>query len=368
MKRITWITATFFIDVDRNIVSYISNTFKINWIILGNKQNVPLIYDELKEETKSLQNINLEYYNITSKWYSPKSYFEFLKFFKYIVRKDSEIIYIDYSLMFGAYHAAARSLPKDKTIFATHNVKTPKGARLETFARLYMKLLLNKFTNFHVFSKNQHSYLYSLVSDKNVLYAPLALKNYGNKELRSKHQNKINFLSFGHIRRYKRIDLLIDAAQLLYEETRKDFVVTIAGNCPDWDIYINRIKYPQLFDLNIGYISDIDIAPLFSNADYLILPYQDLAQSGAITVAFNYNIPVITSDIPQFLEFVSNGENGYTFKSEDVNSLKNILKQCVNMDGELYGNLIDSTKKFVIKNYSLSSICERYIEYFNQIK
>ena len=230
-----------------------------------------------------------------------------------------------------------------------------------------MHKLLHCFNNFHVFSINQGTYLNQLVHNKNILYAPLALKNYGVKKPRSRHFNTTNFLTFGHIRQYKRVDLLIEAAQLLYEETGFDFVVTIAGTCVDWTQYEKIIRYPHLFDLNIGYISDSEVSTLFSNADYLVLPYQDLAQSGAITVAFNYNVPVITSDIPQFIEFVSNGQNGFIFKSEDVNSLKNILKGCLNMDANLYDSLIDTTKQFVIDNYSLSSICDRYIEYFNKI-
>lgn len=367
MKRIVWVTSTYFTDVDRSIVPYLSKTFKIDWIILGNVKEYPSVYQELLSVSNSHQNINLEYYAIVSSWYTIRSYFDFSKFFEYIIRKDSEIIYIDSSLMFGAYHAAARILPKNKTVLATHNVKTPKGARLEIFARFYMNLLLHNFKNFQVFSKNQYDYLYSLVTDKNVLLAPLALKDYGKCDVGTRRPDIVNFLSFGHIRKYKRIDLLIDAAQLLYEETKKDFIVTIAGNCPEWDLYNERIRYPHLFNINIGYISDNEIPSLFSDAHYLVLPYQDLAQSGAITVAFNYDVPVITSDIPQFMEFVANGENGFTFKSEDVISLKNVLKQCLDMDGLLYEKLIDTTQKFVRENYSLSSICERYIEYFNKI-
>ena len=267
-----------------------------------------------------------------------------------------------------AFAAAKTVLPKDRTVFATHNVRTPKGARLEHLSRFYMQRLLHTFQNFQVFSKNQCDYMETLVQGKNVLYAPLALKEYGAKEERTISKGRVNFLSFGHIRHYKRIDLLIDAAQQLYDETGKEFLVTIAGNCPGWDEYAKRIRHLQLFDLHIGFVDDNEVAGLFANADYLVLPYQDLAQSGAITVAFNYGVPVITSDIPQFREFVEEGVNGFMFRSENVESLKNVMRHALVLEKENYDALLQSTEKYVRDNYSLRSITEKYIEYFNSFK
>lgn len=174
-------------------------------------------------------------------------------------------------------------------------------------------------------------------------------------------------MSFGHIRHYKRIDILIDAAQKLYEKTGKLFVVTIAGRCPNWAEYSKRIKYPQLFDLHVGYIDDSKVADLFANANYLVLPYQDLAQSGAITVAFNYGVPVITSDIPQFQEFVEEGVNGFLFQSESVECLKNVMLNTLVMSQDAYNKLLKSTEKYVSNNYSLKAITDRYETYFNQL-
>ena len=115
-------------------------------------------------------------------------------------------------------------------------------------------------------------------------------------------------------------------------------------------------------------MDDDEIAGLFANADYLVLPYQDLAQSGAITVAFNYSVPVITSDIPQFQEFVEEGRNGYMFKSEDVQGLKEVMKKALLQSKDTYTSLVSSTEQYVKENYSLETIVQRYINYFNSFK
>ena len=42
-----------------------------------------------------------------------------------------------------------------------------------------------------------------------------------------------------------------------------------------------------------------------------MLPYQDVAQSGPHMIAYNYNLPVIASDIEGFAERVEDGENSF---------------------------------------------------------
>lgn len=364
VEYIHWLTPASFIDVDILIVPQLAKEFKICWMILGRRK--PCVYDKL--EAMSSDRLQVSFYRIKSKWFLPTSFIEYKRLFKSMSESSSNLIYIDMAPQLFAYYAANAVLPKERTVFATHNVNTPRGARLEKMARYYMGKLLHNFQNFQVFSRNQLACLESKVQGKNVLYAPLALKEYGPKGSRTQHQGVVNFLSFGHIRHYKRIDLLIDAAQSLYEETGKKFKVTIAGNCPSWGEYARKIRFPELFDLQIGYVSDDYVAELFSNADYLVLPYQDLAQSGAITVAFNYGVPVITSDIPQFREFVEEGTNGFMFKSENVESLKNVMCHALVLEKENYDALLQSTEKYVRDNYSLRSITEKYIEYFNSFK
>ena len=362
MRVISWVTPTWFIDVDILIVPKLSEHFLINWTIIG--QDCPAIFSRLKENENA--HLSVKFLKTRCRWYLPTSFFEHLSLFKRIVAEQADIIYLDLAPQLYAYYASIRVLPRQKTVFATHNVKTPKGAKMEKLARYYMQQVLHHFDNFQVFSKNQRDYLLQQVNHKNVLYAPLALKEYGPKHERTQYKDCVNFLSFGHIRRYKRIDLLIEASQQLYEESGVKFVVTIAGNCPEWSFYARKIRHKELFNLHIGYIDDGEVADLFSNADYLVLPYQDLAQSGAITVAFNYDVPVITSDIPQFEEFVEDGKNGFLSHSEDISSLKQVMRNALELNKKDYAGLVCSTHQYVEANYSLAAITEKYVNYFSK--
>ena len=127
------------------------------------------------------------------------------------------------------------------------------------------------------------------------------------------------------------------------------------------------IKYPDVFELDIRRIPNEEVANLFAVSDYFVLPYQDIAQSGAITVAFQYNVPVIVSDIPQFAEFVEEGKTGLCFKSEDVVSLADIMQYAIENHADIYSGLKENQALFVRETLSLDSIVARYRAYFDKL-
>ena len=361
-KRIVWVTPVSFIDCNLELVPFLSHTYDIYWIITASA--TPSIYDKIKRmENNSLR---IELYLNKTKWYMPMKFFSSKRFYRYLCGIKSNLIYINEAPQLWSYYAACLFLPIEKTVFALHNVKTPKGARHEHFARYYMNKVIKRFQLFQVFSNNQNNYLKSRTSGKNILYAQLTLENFGPPVVRSHFMDITNFLSFGYIRDYKRLDLLIVAAQKLYEETNKPFIVTIAGVCNDWGKYAKMIKYPQLFNLHIGFIDYEDVPSFFSNCDYAVFPYQDIAQSGALMQAFYYHVPSITSDIPSFREFINNGENGFLFKAEDVISLKDIMKRVLYFSKDEKDKLIISTKAYVERNHSIDSLADKYISFFDK--
>ena len=362
MKRnIYWITAGCFIDVDIDIVPAIANYFDIHWVIWG---NVTQGDRQMIENIPPSDSLKIEYVRMHNRWYSPFIYFEYKRHLSEYVSK-AEVLYVNVGGLFF-YQALYKVCDLKKTVLAIHNVKTPKGARFETLAKHNTMFAIRKFVNIQTFSHNQHEYLNSLVSGKNVLEAPLMLKYYGEPK-GDRTDNVFNFLMFGHIREYKRVDLLILAAQELAQRTNKKFHVTIAGNCKSWEQYQKLIHMPELFNINIGFIDNDDIPEYFNNADFFVLPYQDLAQSGAITVAFQYNIPVITSDIEQFKEFNDNGKIGLMFKACDSHALSLKMEEALNMSEKELNEMKRKQKIFVENMFSAKSILSKYISFFDTL-
>lgn len=109
-----------------------------------------------------------------------------------------------------------------------------------------------------------------------------------------------NLLFFGLIRDYKGLDLLIEAMGQLNE----DYHLIIAGEC-----YGSFEKYQALIDaspakerifVHCEYISDEEIPIYFSAADALVLPYRSATQSGVVSVAYNYDLPMLSTPVGDF--------------------------------------------------------------------
>jgi len=360
-KKIVWVTPINFMDNNKDVVPYLSREFDIHWIILAS--TMPSDTTEIVKLGSS--SLKVEFYVVSSRWYSLFCLFSYIKFFNYLKRLECDAIYYNKSPQLWEYYAARFCLPCSKAVFALHNVKVPQGARYEKMARYYMKRLVKNFDNFHVFSYNQKEYLETLCKGKNILYAPLPLIDFGAKEERTDFLDKVNFLAFGYIRKYKRFDLLIDAAQMLFEETKQPFVVTIVGKCNNWEDYNIRIKYPELFNLHIGFVEDEKVSHFFSNCDYLVQPYQDLAQSGPLMLALNYHVPVIASNIPAFKEFIVDNETGYFFETEDAMSLKQLIKNLLELTDEQRRTIVENVKRYADENHSMESLLQKYKSYFD---
>ena len=105
---------------------------------------------------------------------------------------------------------------------------------------------------------------------------------------------------FGTINYAKNIDLLIDAACVLYDKGYRNFRVSINGMCKDWSFYQTKNKISRAFDIDIRSIDNSEIANLFASADYFVQPYRVVSQSGPTKIAFNYNLPIIALNLRFF--------------------------------------------------------------------
>jgi glycosyltransferase involved in cell wall biosynthesis len=371
VKTISWITADCFIDTDLPVIAELKNHYRILWQIVISR-NGGIRYEDYVSLLipENGDTLTIEYVREKYRRRDPRMLLSDIRVLKRAKSVNPDFYYVSGFMAPWGLPFIRLLLPVDKVVIACHNVSTPKGADKSKVAELTMGFVLKHFNNIQVFSLNQKAILDGLHGNKNVLCAPHAPSDYGEPSLESTDRKDgiIRFLSFGIIRDYKRIDLLLEAACILYERGFKGFRVKIAGSCPDWaSRYSKYIKYPDLFELDIRRIPNEEVADLFAESDYFVMPYQDIAQSGALTVALRYNVPVIVSDIPQFHEFVEDGKTGLYFKSEDAGSLANIMQHALENHDSIYPELKANQREFVRAELSLESIVDKYISFLDKL-
>lgn len=95
--------------------------------------------------------------------------------------------------------------------------------------------------------------------------------------------------------------------------------------------------------------------------------YRVVSQSGPMKIAFRYNLPDIVSNLPGLMCELKENINGFSFKSEDVNSLADVMENCVNMSDDDYNDLLQRMKNYTDKNYSFDVIVNKYCDMFEKV-
>jgi glycosyltransferase involved in cell wall biosynthesis len=131
--------------------------------------------------------------------------------------------------------------------------------------------------------------------------APLP-KEEARKKLGINPSEKI-ILFFGFIRKYKGLDLLLQAVKILKDKYPHgfDFKVLIAGEFyEDSKPYEEQIKTLNISDqllLHTQFIPDSEIKYYLCSADVVVQPYRNATQSGVTPLAYHFEKPMIVTNV-----------------------------------------------------------------------
>ncbi len=364
MKTCAYITSDFFLDVDYPVVRELNRHFSLKWIVfIKIGQNARYSVEEVSDFAKR-NSIELEIKRITARYRSIRQLMLDCKTVRELKKLKADIYY--FQAFFDPYLPifSRLFLNNRKIVVGIHDVVPHKRFRSKIL-RLNELLYFSMFRNYHLYSENQKYIFENTIHGENILLAKLTLKDFGPAK-QIIRRDKINFLFFGVIQYNKGLDYLIQASNKLSEEY-DNFRVTIAGKCDDFNPYFNLINNRSIYDLFIKVIPNQEIPELFANADYLVLPYRDVTQSGPLLIAYNYNLPVIASNFPGFSEYITDSINGYLFNSNDFESLYEVMKKVLNLSSENRSAVKVNLAKFVEDEISLDSIVSKYIRFFEQL-
>jgi D-inositol-3-phosphate glycosyltransferase len=120
-------------------------------------------------------------------------------------------------------------------------------------------------------------------------------------------------LFFGLIRKYKGLDLLIEAFSLLKANPHNKLL--IAGEFyedkqPYFDL-ISKYKLEEQIILLNQFIPNDDVKYYFSAADIVALPYRSATQSGVTQVSFHFEVPTLVTNVGGLGEIIPHNVAGY---------------------------------------------------------
>ena len=127
-------------------------------------------------------------------------------------------------------------------------------------------------------------------------------------------------LFFGRIYDYKGLKYLIEAEPIISREF-PDVKIMIAGEGDDFQKYRNMMVNPDRFIVHNEWISDEQRADYFNRAAMVVLPYTDATQSGVVPVAYNFQKPVVATEVGALPDCVRHGETGLLVPPKDPSAL-----------------------------------------------
>lgn len=159
-------------------------------------------------------------------------------------------------------------------------------------------------------------------------------------------------LCFGRIKPYKGIEHLLNAFQLLIQQD-PTYRLIIAGEVQKGnEEYLDAIRLAAARELENGqvllharFIADEEMEVYLKAADVLVLPYNEIFQSGVLFLGYSFGLPVVATDVGSFREEIVEGKTGYLCRPREPNDLARALETYFSSD--LYLNL-DSTRKAII--------------------
>jgi len=175
-------------------------------------------------------------------------------------------------------------------------------------------------------------------------------KELARKEVRIGNEELV-VLFFGFIRKYKGLDILLDAMKLINSKhLTQNPKLLIAGEFYEdrkaYDEQIASLGIQENLILHTNFIPDNEVKNYFCAADVVIQPYRNATQSGVTPLAYHFEVPVIVTNVGGLPAMVPDNKVGLVAEP-DAESLAQKIQEYFEK-GEHYflPHLLEEKKKF----------------------
>ena len=205
------------------------------------------------------------------------------------------------------------------------------------------------------------------------LYPHPLFDNFGEAVSRETALQKLgldpNFqyiLFFGFIRKYKGLDLLLDAfADPRFRE--KPIKLIIAGEYytdrKSYDEQIERLKLSPHIIAYDQFIEEPEVKYYFCAADLVVQPYRNATQSGVTQIAYHFDKPMVVTDVGGLAQAIPHEKVGYVVPPNPPAIADAILRFFEATDlPQMQANIAIEKQK-----YSWKTLTDNINKLFNQI-
>ena len=251
-----------------------------------------------------------------------------------------------------------------KIVVETHGdfIETLSLEKNLVLPMLYKKLFyimakysIGKSNIIRAVSSSTEQQVLDIDSSKSVVRFPawIDFKDFQNIEPKPLSKDKFNILFIGSVTDRKKPHMIIEAIQRIND---KSYNLSIVGPAPN-EKYFKELK--DLIDKSdlqnqvslIGPVDRESVKDYYSTSNLMILPS---ISEGLARVIFESQVamcPVLVTDAPGMSDIVIDGQTGYVFKSNNLDSLSLKIEYIKNNYDEA-SLVAKNAKGFILSNYS----------------
>jgi glycosyltransferase involved in cell wall biosynthesis len=267
------------------------------------------------------------------------------------------------------------------TVYTAHNLlphDAPKPEERQAFAALYRSV--DQIVVFAQSIRDQVIDSFSISPDRVSVVpqgsASLLLQKFSQAFAR--HELGIPAASrvvlfFGHIKRYKGLEYLVEAFDRLHGLV-EDVLLLVAGEISasdpgdhrEYSDLIERLRIRKDVVCHAEYIPTSHVGLFFAAADVVALPYSHTYHSAILMTAYAAGKPVVVTDTGMLADDVQEGLTGFIVPPKDVSSLADRLAEIL-VRPDMRRRMGEAAQHLAETRYSWPSVAEKTISLYRQL-
>ena len=224
---------------------------------------------------------------------------------------------------------------------------------------LFTKYFVHSIDAFITMSNKVLADLQQFAADKPTTFVAHPLyDNFGEKvskeEARSflkiKNEEAV-LLFFGFIRKYKGLDILLDAMKILQTAQITPIPkLLVAGEFYEdrkaYDEQIEKLGIKDMLILNTAFIADSEVKYYLCAADVVVQPYRSATQSGVTPLAYHFEKPMIVTNVGGLPSLVPDNKVGLIAEPDAASIAAKILEYFGKGAPHFLPHLVEEKKKY----------------------
>ena len=276
--------------------------------------------------------------------------FNWIRSANLIKKENADLVVFDWwHPFFGFCHGVISFLLRKKyrykILFIAENVVSHEGNAIDKFLT---RIGLNSASKFLALSGIVEKEVQQFAKGKKVYRSELPVYDcYKQSEqpdliiLKRKlgfEEDSLVLLFFGYVRKYKGLDLLIEAFPKILSHNPKARLLIVGEFYDDPKEYIDLIKKMKIegkVKVTNQFVPNEEVAKYYQASDIVILPYRSATQSGILNVAYGFYKPVIVTNVGGLAEFVDEGKTGFVVHPNSTDEIAEGVQRFLSVNGKV---------------------------------